>query len=311
MKRDLISMHDLTSEEIREILTMARKLKKDKGLKTDHLAGKTVGLVFQKPSNRTRVSFEVATYQLGGHCIYLGPQEINLGKRESTEDVAKTLSRYLDCIVARTFFHQDVVDLGTYATVPVINGLSDLYHPCQAFADILTVQEHFEDLTDLTVAYIGDGNNVCHSLLLICAKLGIHMNIATPSGYEVNAEVLKAAGRYAAASGSRIRTTTSPQVAIEKAQVVYADVWTSMGQEEETAKRLKDFQGYQINEALTARAAADYLFLHCLPAHRGEEVTAGVIDGPHSVVFDQAENRMHAEKAILIFLLRDKETDET
>ncbi|MEW5894513.1 MAG: ornithine carbamoyltransferase [Candidatus Omnitrophota bacterium] len=303
-KRDLLSMHDLSSSEILQILSQAAKLKNDKSLKTTHLKGKTVGLVFQKPSNRTRVSFEVAVYQLGGNCIYLGPAEINLGKRETTEDVAKTLSRYLDCIVARTFSHKDIIELGKFATVPVINGLSDLYHPCQAFADILTVQEKLGDISKVKIAYIGDGNNVCHSLLLICSKLGINISIATPEGYEISNDVLESAQSYAKETGTVIHTTHLPEVAVDSANVIYADVWTSMGQEEETDKRLKDFKNYQINASLVKLADPGYIFLHCLPAHRGEEVTSDVIDGPHSVVFDQAENRMHAEKAILIFLLK-------
>lgn len=302
MKKDLISLQDLTSEEIQEILSLAAKLKTEK-LRTDHLEGRAIGLVFQKPSNRTRVSFEVGIYQLGGKCLYLGPKEINLGKRETTEDVAKTLSRYLDCIVARTFSHKDVVDLGKFATVPVINGLSDLYHPCQAFADILTIQEKLGDISNITVAYIGDGNNVCHSLMLICAKLGININVATPEGYEVNKDILKSVKAYAEQTNAKVNTTCCPKEAAKGAHVLYADVWTSMGQEEESAKRLEDFRDYQINENLVKLADSNYIFLHCLPAHRGEEVTADVIDGSHSFVFDQAENRMHAEKAILIFLL--------
>jgi len=309
MKRDLTSLHDLTPEEIGEILSLAVKLKRDQKLQTDHLKGKAVGLVFQKPSNRTRVSFEVGIYQLGGKCLYLGPQEINLGKRETTEDVAKTLSRYLDCIVARTFSHKDVMDLAKYASVPVINGLSDLYHPCQAFADILTVHEKFGDAVNRTIAYIGDGNNVCHSLMLICAKLGISIRVAVPRGYEPREDVLKSVKACAQKTGSVVEVTHSPQEAASGAHVIYADVWTSMGQEEESAKRIKDFQDYQINAALTALADPDYLFLHCLPAHRGEEVTSEIIDGPHSAVFDQAENRMHVEKAILIFLLRNDSTE--
>ncbi|HSA31354.1 MAG TPA: ornithine carbamoyltransferase, partial [Candidatus Omnitrophota bacterium] len=237
-KRDLISIADLTKAEIEEILGLALKLKKDRGLTTDHLKGRTIGLVFQKPSNRTRVSFEVGAFQLGGHCIYLGPDDINLGQRETTEDVAKTLSRYLDCIVARTFAHQDVIDLGKFADVPVINGLSDLDHPCQAFADVLSIQEHFGHLNNLTVSFIGDGNNVCHSLMMICAKLGIHIKIATPKGYGPNAKVLKNARAYAEESGCAITLTNSPVKAAKGAHVIYADVWTSMGQEEETQKRL-------------------------------------------------------------------------
>jgi len=304
-KRDLISIADLTKAEIEEVLGLALKLKKDRGLTTDHLKGRTIGLVFQKPSNRTRVSFEVGAFQLGGHCIYLGPDDINLGQRETTEDVAKTLSRYLDCIVARTFAHQDVIDLGKFADVPVINGLSDLDHPCQAFADVLSIQEHFGHLNNLTVSFIGDGNNVCHSLMMICAKLGIHIKIATPKGYGPNAKVLKNARAYAEESGCSITLTNSPVKAAKGAHVIYADVWTSMGQEEETQKRLQDFKDFQINAQLVKHAREDFIFMHCLPAHRGEEVTADVIDGSHSIVFDQAENRMHVEKAILIFLLCD------
>ncbi len=307
MKRDLITLDDLSSAEIQDILSLAAKLKKDKNLKTDHLSGKTVVLIFQKPSNRTRVSFEVGVYQLGGNCIYLGPEEINLGKRETTEDAAKTLSRYVDCIVARTFLHQDVVDLGKYASVPVINGLSDLYHPCQAFADILTIQEKLKQVTGVNVAYIGDGNNVCHSLMLICAQLGLNIAIASPKGYEVNKDVLKMTRAYAKQNGAKVTVTECPKEAVKGAQVIYADVWTSMGQEAETEKRLKDFKDYQINAALTKLADPNYIFLHCLPAHRGQEVTAEIIDGPHSAVFDQAENRMHVEKAILIFLMKSIE----
>lgn len=309
MKRDLTSLHDLTTDEIKDILSLAVKLKKDRKLQTDHLRGKAVGLVFQKPSNRTRVSFEVGVYQLGGKCLYLGPQEINLGKRETTEDVAKTLSRYLDCIVARTFSHNDVMDLAKYASVPVINGLSDLYHPCQAFADILTVHEKLGDPIHKTIAYIGDGNNVCHSLMLMCAKLGVNISIATPKGYEVNADILKSACSYAKKTDAAIIITGDPKEAAKDAHVIYADVWTSMGQEEEFDKRLKDFHDYQINAELCRLADPNYIFLHCLPAHRGEEVTTDIIDGPHSFVFDQAENRMHVEKAILIFLTRTEDDE--
>lgn len=305
MTKDLITLQELDTKEILALLKSAANLKKKKGM-TSELKGKVVALIFQKPSNRTRVSFEVGVYQLGGRCIYLNPGEINLGKRETAADVARTLSRYVDGIVARTFLHQDVVDLAKYATIPVINGLSDLAHPCQALADIMTVQECFPKAKNVTLAYIGDGNNVLHSLLIGCAKVGINMNVAIPKGYEPRPDVVGQANMYLKKSGAKIMISNSPQDAAKNAQVIYTDVWTSMGQEEESAQRLKDFQGFQINKELCSLAAKDHIFMHCLPAHRGEEVTAGVIDGKHSVVFDQAENRLHVQKAVLLFLMSHK-----
>ncbi len=306
MKRDFISVKDLTIPEIEEIFDLAAMLKKSKGQNTDHLSDQSVALVFQKPSNRTRVSFEVGIGQMGGNCIYLGPKEIDLGKRESTADVAKTLSRYLDAIVARTYTHQDIVDLAKNADIPIINGLSDLLHPCQAMADLFSIKEKFGTLDKITVAYIGDGNNVCHSLMLACAKLGVNINVGAPKGYEPDKKIVAATEKEAQNSGAKLTITTSPADAVKKAHVIYTDVWTSMGQEEETEKRLKIFEDFQINEKLVKNAADDYIFMHCLPAHRGQEVTAKVIDGDHSIVFDQAENRMHIQKAILFFLLREK-----
>lgn len=315
MKRDLVSLESLTTEDINNILDLAARLKKDRSHLDDQLRRKTIGLVFQKPSNRTRMSFEVGVHQLGGNCVYMGPEEINLGVRESTEDVSKTLSRYVDGIVARTFTHKDVLDLAEHATVPIINGLSDLYHPCQALADIFTIQEKFGSLKGLTVAYIGDGNNVCHSLMLGCAKLGINIHIACPKGFEPNKDIIEKAGVFANKTGCTIHITDSPKDAIHhndnRANVVYTDVWTSMGQEQEKKKRLKKFKKYQINEELVKEASGDYIFMHCLPAHRGEEVTADIIDGKHSVVFDQAENRLHVQKAILIILIRTHQKKET
>jgi len=308
MKKDLIAIKDLTPAEILTLLKSAAELKKSKNRISQQLKGKVVALIFQKPSNRTRVSFEVGVYQLGGRCIYMNPGEINLGKRETAADVARTLSRYVDAIVARTFRQEDVDDLAKYASIPVINGLSDLYHPCQALADILTIQEKFKKFKNVTVAYVGDGNNVCHSLMVGCAKVGVNVNIATPVGYEPNSEVTATAQVAAQKSGSRIMITQSPKEAVKNTQVIYTDVWTSMGQEEETQKRLKDFQGFQINTELLAGAAKDHIFMHCLPAHRGEEVTNEVIESKHSVVFDQAENRLHAQKAILLFLMSHKVT---
>ena len=304
MKRDLISLMDFSQEEILYLLNMTSKIKAGKSQFAEYLKGKSIGLLFQKPSNRTRVSFEIAIYQLGGNCLYLSPGEINLGKRESTDDVDKTLSRYLDGIVARTVCHQDVMDLAQHASVPIINGLSDLFHPCQALADIFTVQERFKNLDKITLAYIGDGNNVCHSLMLACAKVGIRMNIATPKGYEPKDEVTTVAKKAANETGAKIKLMNSPVDAVKGASVIYSDVWVSMGQEEESAKRFRDFQGFQINGDLAKLANEDYIFMHCLPAHRGQEVTEEIIDGPHSVIFDQAENRLHIQKSILVFLIK-------
>lgn len=306
MKRDFITEYDLTNAEIAGIFRLTTELKRGKQKFAPLLKNKTVGLVFQKPSLRTRVSFEVGIRQLGGNCIYLGPDEINLGKRESIPDVAQVLSRYLDVIVARVFSHNDVVMLAKHATVPVINGLCDLYHPCQAMTDVYSVAEKLGTLKKKTLAYIGDGNNVCHSLMLVCAKMGLNMTIATPQNYEPNDEILKTAQELARKSGVAITVHRDPKEAVKGAHVIYSDVWVSMGQEEETQKRLRDFNGFQINSDLTSVADKNYLFMHCLPAHRGQEVSDDVIDSKHSIIFDQAENRMHVQKAILIFLLEHK-----
>ncbi len=306
MKRDLLTLQDLSAGEIEHILDLTAMLKKDNTKAANFLAGRAIALVFQKPSNRTRVSFEVGIWQMGGKCFYLGPDEINLGKRESTSDAAKTLSRYLDAIVTRTFLHQDLIDLAKYATVPVINGLSDLAHPCQALADIFTIQEKFGTLKGLKLAYIGDGNNVCHSLLEGCAKVGVHISIATPIKYEPDKKIVQLAKKIAANSGSKIELTHYPADAVKGAHAIYTDTWVSMGQEADTKKRLKDFKGFQVDAKLAAKADKNYIFLHCLPAHRGQEVSADVIDGKHSVIFDQAENRMHVQKAILFMLLGEK-----
>ena len=304
MKRDLIRLLDYSSAEILSLIDSADKLKKQKGKMRQDLKGKSVALIFQKPSNRTRVSFAVGVSELGGYCLYLGPDEISLGKRETTHDVAKTLSRYVHCIVARVFENKDIVELAKHADVPVINALCDLYHPCQALADIQTIREHFGKFKGLTLAYVGDGNNVFHSLAVACAKVGINVRFAGPKGYDPNAAILKQAQAVARANGVTIETGRDPQAAVKGAQVIYADVWVSMGQEAETNKRIKEFEGYQINTALTKLADKNYKFMHCLPAHRGLEVTADVIDGKHSIIFDQAENRLHAQKAVLLYLLK-------
>ena len=306
MKKDLIKLLDYSTPEILALLDKADALKGSKAKTRLDLNGKTVGLVFQKPSNRTRVSFEVGVHQLGGNCVYLGPEEINLGKRESTADVARTLSRYLDAIVARVFHHQDVVDLAKYASVPVINGLCDLYHPCQALADVQTIQEKFGSFKGLNVAYVGDGNNVFHSLMTACARVGANVRFAGPKGYDPDGQILKKVQALAKSNGCTVTTGRDPYAAVKGAHVLYADVWVSMGQEKETDQRIKDLKGFQINADLARAAHKDYIFMHCLPAHRGLEVTADIIDGKHSVIFDQAENRLHAQKAVLLHLLKGK-----
>ncbi len=307
MKKDLLSLAECSKNDILMMLDLTDKIKSDKARYACSLKGNSVGLLFQKPSNRTRVSFDVGVFQMGGNCIYLGPNEINLGVRESTQDVAKTLSRYLDLLVARTFAHQDVIELATHASIPVINGLSDLYHPCQALADIFTIREKFSTFENLKLAYIGDGNNVCHSLLLACAHVGLHIHCASPEGYGPREDVLKTANALAAKTKTEVSVSHSPQDAVKDADVIYTDVWVSMGQEGEAQKRLKDLKHFQINNALMRHAEKNHIFMHCLPAHRGQEVSAEVIDGIHSVVFDQAENRMHTQKAVLFSLLGNPE----
>jgi len=304
MKRDFIRLMDYSSAEILALIDSAHQLKKQKGKLRSDLKGKTVALVFQKPSNRTRVSFEVGVYELGGNCLYLGPEEINLGKRETTHDVAKTLSRYVDCIVARVFYNKDIEELALHADVPVINALCDLYHPCQALADIQTIREQLGKFKGLTLAYVGDGNNVFHSLMMACVKVGIDVRFAGPKGYGPNAEIVNVAKGVAKKNGCTIEFGKNPKEAVKGAHVIYSDVWVSMGQESQTAKRVREFKGYQINGDLVKLADKDYIFMHCLPAHRGMEVTADIIDGKHSVIFDQAENRLHAQKAVLLKLLK-------
>ncbi|MFH0917632.1 MAG: ornithine carbamoyltransferase [Candidatus Omnitrophota bacterium] len=314
MKKDLISIKDLTSQEIAELFDLAIKVKRNKSKFNKVLAGKTLALIFQKPSNRTRVSFEVGMYQLGGNSIYLSPSEINLGVRETIKDAAKTISRYVDGIVLRTFDHKNCLDMAQAAGVPVINGLSDFSHPCQALADLFTIGEKFSRLDQpskkvggklkgLTLAYVGDGNNVCNSLLYAAAKTGMNIAVATPAGYAPDTGVVKESKELAKESGSQIKITEDPLSAVNGAQIVYTDVWASMGQEEEISKRKITFKDFQINAKLLSNAAAGVLVMHCLPAHRGEEITDEVMDSKNSVVFDQAENRMHVQKAILIKLL--------
>jgi ornithine carbamoyltransferase len=295
--KDLLSVADLSAVEARKIIAQALKMKR--GPVPQLLSDKVLALMFEKQSLRTRVSFEVAVHQLGGYCFYLSPDEVGLGKREPVSDVAQVLSRYVDGIIARTFSHQTLQILARYSTVPVINALSDLEHPCQALADIMTIHEKKGKLKGLDLAFIGDGNNVAHSLLLAAAQMGINFHIASPPGYAVKDEILQAAKEFAARSGSQIRLTGEPERAVKDADVVYADVWTSMGQEAEAEKRRRAFAGYQVDVRLLSLAKKDVIFMHPLPAHHGEEVAIGLLGNPCSVVFDQAENRLHLQKALL------------
>lgn len=303
MKKDFISIKDLTVKEIEDIFMLTDKLKKDKARFSKVLAGKTLALIFEKPSNRTRVSFEVGMYQLGGYSIYLGPDEINLGVRESIKDVAKTLSRYVDGIVLRTFEHRNVIEMAKHSTISVINGLSDLLHPCQALSDVYTIREKLKYKKGITLAYIGDGNNVCNSLLQACAKVGININVSTPKGYEPDKLVLRDAKMLAKSRKTSINLFNNPSLAVKQADVIYTDVWASMGQEKEAKIRKKIFNRFQVNKDLIKLAKKEALIMHCLPCHRAEEITDEVIDSKNSIVFDQAENRLHVQKAILIRLL--------
>ena len=305
MTKDLLSIRDLTASEIDDLfdLTADLKAQQRKGIAHPLLTGKTLGMIFEKPSLRTRVTFEVGMAQLGGRAIHLAPTDIQLGTRETVKDVARNLERWVDGIVARTFTHQTVEELARHAAIPVINGLSDLTHPCQILADLFTLREKRGPLRGVKVAYIGDGNNVCHSWLYGAAKTAINLNVACPKEYEPDADVMAFARREAQASGGRIALLDDARAAAAGADVLYTDVWTSMGQESEAAKRRRDFQGFQVNAALMGLAKPDVLVMHCLPAHRGEEITDEVLDGPHSIVYDQAENRLHVQKAILVKLL--------
>jgi ornithine carbamoyltransferase len=299
--KDLLSIADLSTEDIRQLIANAVLMKVEGWV--SKLSGKTLALLFEKPSLRHRVSFEVAMRQLGGECIYLSPAEVGLGQRESIGDVARVLSGYVDCIAARTFSHRSLETLARYSRVPVINSLSDAEHPCQALADLLTIYEKKEGIEGLTLAFIGDGNNVANSLVLGAALCGINFRIASPAGYGLKEYILNPAREYAEESGSSIFCTESPREAVEGADIVYTDVWTSMGQESEAEKRRQAFTGYQVNAELMALAKEDAVFMHDLPAHRGEEVTDDVIDGPQSIVFEQSENKMHMLKALLMDML--------
>lgn len=303
--KHLLSIADLSTEEVWQILDLAQSLKDEwrRGGNEPILKGKTLGMIFQKPSLRTRVSFEMGMIHLGGKALYLSPDEIKLGVRESVADVARVLSRYVDAILARVFAHHHIEELAAYSRVPVINGLSDYNHPCQALSDLFTIREKQGELAGLKLAYVGDGNNVATSLLFATSKVGVDITIASPKGYEPPGEVVKIAQDFAAKSGSEVKVTNGPFEAAQGADIIYTDVWTSMGQEEEIEERLKVFPPFQINSRLVKAAKPDCIVMHCLPAHRGQEITDEVADGSHSVIFEQAENRLHAQKAILALLL--------
>ena len=299
--KDLVSIADLSGEDIWRLINKAIALKKTG--RSSVLSGQSLALIFEKPSLRTRVSFDVAMHQLGGHTIYLSDAEVGLGRREPVADVARVLSRYVDAMAARTFAHRTVELLAQHATVPVINGLSDQEHPCQALGDLLTIYEKKERLKGLTLAYIGDGNNVATSLLLAASLVGMSFHIASPEGYHLPEPILRRAQSFAAKSGASVLSTAQPQEAARGADILYTDVWTSMGQEAEAERRRLAFAGYQIDAKLLALASREALLMHPLPAHHGEEVAPGILDSPQSVVFDQAENRLHAQKAVLLELM--------
>jgi len=302
-QKDLISIRNLSAREIHELFAEALDIKTHPTRYADALKGKALAMIFEKPSLRTRVTFEVGIHQMGGFSVYLSPSEINLGKRESASDVAKNLERMVQGILMRTFSHDLVELMARQAGIPVINGLTDFSHPCQALADFLTILEIKGGLKGLKVAYVGDGNNVAHSLIYGAARLGVHLAVATPAGYEPNANVVAWAREHAGESGCRLEVSEDPVKAVLEADVVYTDVWASMGQEQESAIRRQIFQPYQVNEELFSHAGPRAIFMHCLPAHRGEEVTDAVIDSPRSVVFHQAENRLHVQKAVMLALM--------
>ncbi len=306
MQKDFLSIRDLSLYEFSQLLDQTATMKKHPLKYRKILENKILAMIFQKPSLRTRMTFEAGMLQLGGEAIYLAPSDIQMGSRESAQDIGKNLERWVDGIMIRTFGHQIAVDLAAGARIPVINALTDLFHPCQAMADFFTLREHKGTLAGLKLAYIGDGNNVCHSLLLAAARAGTTVAVATPPGYEPQADVVKAANEDGRDTGFQVTLTNNPAEAVAAADAVYTDVWASMGQEAEKEKRAKLFAPFQVNGGLMAKAKPGAVFMHCLPAHRGEEVTDEVIDSPNSIVYDQAENRLHIQKVILSALLGQK-----
>lgn len=307
MKKDFLEISDYSSDELLHLLDLAVSLKNEffKSGNKPLLKDKVLGMIFQKPSLRTRVSFDMAMRHLGGDALYLSPNEIGLGQRESIADVARVLSGYVNALMARVFAHSHVQELAAWSSIPVINGLSDYNHPCQGMADALTIYETFGTLKDINVTFIGDGNNVAVSLMHICTKLGANFSIASPEGYDIVQPAIDRALEFAKTSGSSLHFLRDPHEAVKDARVIYTDTWTSMGQEAETRKRELVFPPYQVNEQLVSEAAGDVIVLHCLPAHRGQEITDDVADGPHSRLFPQAHNRLHAQKAVLVHLLAE------
>jgi ornithine carbamoyltransferase len=301
--RDFLSLDDLGNEDIQHLLELSGKVKQSPGDYASRLAGRAVALIFEKPSTRTRVSFEVAVASLGGHPVPLSSSDLQLGRGETIEDTGRVLSRYVDCVVLRTFEQERLEVMAEAASVPVVNALSDYEHPCQVLADLLTIRDHKGELAGRTLAYVGDGNNVAHSLLLGAAKTGMHVRVATPPGFEPIPQVVRRAEEIARQTGGSVSVSSDPQETAASADVLYTDVWASMGQEAEHDERVLVFTAYRIDRRMVDRAAEDAIVMHCLPAHRGEEITDEVIDGPHSVVWDQAENRLHTQKALLLWLL--------
>ena len=303
MHKDFLSIQDLTTYQFSQIMDLTREIKEKPHRFKDKLKDKILAMIFEKPSLRTRVTFEVAMLQLGGEALYLAPSDIQMGTRETPYDVGKNLERWVDAIMIRTFSHQIAVALAQASKKPVINALTDLLHPCQAMADFFTLKEKLGDLANIKLAYIGDGNNVCHSLLFAAAKTGSKMSVSTPSGFEPKPEILEQAQQDGQKTGFQVEYTSDPFEAVQEADAVYTDVWASMGQEGEKEKRAQIFSSYQVNSKLMSQAKGNALFMHCLPAHRGEEVTEEILDSPRSIVFDQAENRLHVQKAIMVLLL--------
>jgi ornithine carbamoyltransferase len=304
MNKDFIALTDFSSDELTGMLDLADRIKQSPQEFDSALKGKTLGMIFNKKSTRTRISFQVGISQLGGHGLFLGPEDLQLARGETISDTGKVLSRFLDGIMIRTFSHNDVLELAKYSTVPVINGLTDFNHPCQALADMMTIREKFGELEGLKLAYVGDSNNVAVSLLFACVKFGLHISLVSPKGYTITKEALDMSREEAESKNLNVVLKENVQEGVAGADIVYTDVWTSMGQEEEQQKRLNDLAGYTVNEEMMKGAGPNAVFMHCLPAHRGEEVSASVIDGPASIVFDQAENRLHLQKAVMVSLMQ-------
>jgi len=304
MKKDLTSILDLNAQEIKEIFDLAAQLKKNPLMENKLLEDRAIGLVFQKPSNRTRMSFETCAVHLGGKGIYMDPSDMTLGEREPVKDVARVFSRYVQMAILRTFSHDTITEFAKYSDIPVINGLSDKFHPCQALADIFTAQEYLGDVKGKTLCYVGDGNNVVNSLLLCTANTGMNITVATPKGYEPDNDIVQKAKEIAKDTGTKIVLSNDPKEVVVDADIVYTDVWVSMGEEKQKNEKQKAFEGFQINNELLKNAKKSPFIMHCLPAHRNEEITDEVIESERSIVFDEAENRMHVQKAIMVMLLK-------